>query len=420
MPTVILFHRDLRIVDHNGLESIPENEPIIPLFVFTPEQATVKNTLRSPNAIQFMIDSIRDLESAIRHQGGKLYVAFGDTITVLEKLYKTHGFEKLVETVDYTPYAKRRTETIAEFCEKFSISYNQVQDSYLTEPGSIKTKTGKTFQKFTPFYESARHTRIPKPAADRRFKWYKILVGGSGKTRKTRKIKRHSWETSLDVMEKRLVPKRNIEVARGGRKVALELLTNLPKKYAETHNIPSIPTTLLSAHNHFGTVSIREVYHAATGQPELQRQLWWRDFYGHIMADFETLYGMSAYEFQRTEFERPLSEKKQEWLIKWEKGETGIPLLDAGMKQLLRTGWMHNRVRLVVGSWLTKDMGIHWRHGERFFARHLVDYDPAQNMMNWIWVSSALPFASAPFRKVTAERTAKHFDPDGEYVRKWL
>jgi deoxyribodipyrimidine photo-lyase len=90
------------------------------------------------------------------------------------------------------------------------------------------------------------------------------------------------------------------------------------------------------------------------------------------------------------------------------------------MKQLLRTGWMHNRIRLVVASWLTKDMKIHWRHGERFFAQHLVDYDATQNMMNWIWVASELPFASAPFRKVSAKGTAEKFDPDEEYVKKWL
>lgn len=417
MTAVMLFHRDLRIVDHNGLETIQENERILPLFIFTPEQVTTKNILRSTHAIQFMIDSLRDLETAIRYQGGKLYIAFDHTVTVLEKLYNTHPFEKLVETTDYTPYAKRRTKDIEIFCKKFNVSYHQIQDSYLTEPGSIKTKTNRTFQKFTPFYETALHEKISKPKSARQFKWAKIRMGGSGKTRKMR---RQSWETTLNAMEDKLILKRNMEVAKGGREVALNLLAHLPKKYADTHNIPSISTTMLSAHNHFGTVSIREVYHAANKQPELQRQLWWRDFYGHIMADFESLYGVGAYEFQRAEFERPLSEKKREWLTKWEKGETGVPLLDAGMKQLLRTGWMHNRIRLVVASWLTKDIGIHWRHGERFFAKHLVDYDPAQNMMNWIWVASELPFASAPFRKVSAEGTAKQYDPDGKYVYTWL
>ena len=411
----MLFHRDLRLVDHNGLESI-KDQHIIPLFVFTPEQVQ-RNPLKSTNSIQFMIQSLRELEQEIAKQGGKLYVAFGHTEEVLAKLYKKQPFNTLVETADYTPYAKRRTQRLEQFCEKFSISYKSVHDSYLLEPGVVKTGTGRTFQKFTPFYETARRRDIPHPKAPTKFKFQRILVGIKGKTRK---VKRFSWETTLDAMEHKFIAHTNPDIAvKGGRSEALQLMKTLPKDYANTHNIPSIPTSLLSAHNHYGTVSIREVYHAAHSQPELQRQLWWRDFYGHIMADFETLYGVGAYEFQKAEYERPLSKEKQEWLHKWETGTTGVPLVDAGMRQMLKTGWMHNRVRLVVASWLTKEVGIHWRHGERFFAQHLVDYDATQNMMNWIWVASALPFASAPFRKVSAEGTAKSFDADGVYVKQW-
>ena len=176
---------------------------------------------------------------------------------------------------------------------------------------------------------------------------------------------------------------------------------------------------MLSAHNHYGTVSIREVHARGTtlGLTEFVRQLWWRDFYGNIMADFETLYGVGAYEFQAKAPEQSGRAKKA--FADWCAARTGVPLVDAGMRELLTTGYMHNRVRLVVASWLTKDMGVHWRLGERFFAKHLVDYDPAQNMMNWIWVASKLPFASAPFRRVDAYTTAKRFDPEGTYVAKW-
>jgi len=104
----------------------------------------------------------------------------------------------------------------------------------------------------------------------------------------------------------------------------------------------------------------------------------------------------------------------------WKTGTTGIPLIDAGIREMLTTGYMHNRVRLAVASWLVKDMGIHWRLGERFFAQHLIDYDPAQNMMNWIWVASVLPFASAPFRRIDPIKTAERFDADGKYVKQFL
>jgi deoxyribodipyrimidine photo-lyase len=158
--------------------------------------------------------------------------------------------------------------------------------------------------------------------------------------------------------------------------------------------------------------------YAATTDVEFRRQLWWRDFYGHIMADFKTLYGVEPYEFQAS---TPAQSEKADQAFKdWCAGTTGVPLVDAGMRQLLRTGYIHNRVRLAVASWLVKDSKVHWRRGERFFAQHLVDYDATQNMMNWIWVASVLPFASAPFRRIDAYKTAERFDPDGAYVKKWL
>jgi deoxyribodipyrimidine photo-lyase len=417
MTALMLFHRDLRLVDHNALERIRDKH-IIPLFVFTPEQVSTSNPLKSNNSVQFMIESLRDLEQSIRQQHGTLYIAYGDTVEVLASIFRNHPFTVLAETADYTPYAKKRTAALTEFCKQHSITYEWVHDSYLMAPGTILNQSGKTFQKFTPFYEAARVKHIPAPKRKHSFHFHILAKRSVGGKRTTRK--RQSWQTTLDDMDRRYCPEHNEEIAvHGGRAEGLQLLQKMPHNYAKTHDTPSISTSMLSAHNHYGTVSIREVY-AAGKQPAFRRQLWWRDFYGHIMADFENLYGMGAYEFELNKWKRPLSQEKKEWLTQWKKGETGVDLVDAGMKQMLRTGWMHNRLRLVVSSWLTKDKGIHWKHGERFFAQHLVDYDPAQNMMNWIWMASALPFASAPFRKVSAKGTAEKFNQDGVYVKKWL
>jgi deoxyribodipyrimidine photo-lyase len=402
MTALMLFHRDLRLVDHNALERIHDKH-IIPLFIFTPEQVSTTNPLKSNHSVQFMIESLRDLEKEIRLQHGTLYIAYGDTVEVLASIFRNHPFTVLAETADYTPYAKKRTAALTEFCKQHSISYEWVHDSYLMAPGTILNQSGKTFQKFTPFYEAARVKHIPAPKRKHTFHFHMLAKRSVGGKRTTRFCPEHNEEIAVH----------------GGRAEGLQLLQKLPHNYAKTHDTPSISTSMLSAHNHFGTVSIREVY-AASKQSAFRRQLWWRDFYGHIMADFENLYGMGAYEFELNKWKRPLSQEKKEWLTQWKKGETGVDLVDAGMKQMLRTGWMHNRLRLVVSSWLTKDKGIHWRHGERFFAQHLVDYDPAQNMMNWIWMASALPFASAPFRKVSAKGTAEQFNKDGVYVKTWL
>lgn len=410
----MLFHRDLRLIDHRGLEEASKTgNPVLPLFIFTPQQVST-NPYKSTPAIQFMIESLYELDTELRKHGSRLTVAYGKTIDILTSIHRRYPISELVETADYTPFAKKRTQELAEFTKRIGVSFIQVHDSYLLEPGTLKNKSGKTFQKFTPFYETARTKSIPKPNTHvPKCTFYKFRTKSSG----TRKIA-FAGQTTLDKMMHRLVPSPNPDLAtHGGRSVALELLKHLPKSYASSHDIPSVPTSMLSAHNHFGTVSIREVYHAAEGMTEFRRQLWWRDFYGHIMNDFENLYGMSAYDFQAKWTDSKAADDAFE---AWKHAKTGIPLVDAGMTQLLKTGYMHNRVRLAVASWLTKDKHVHWRRGERFFAQHLVDYDPAQNMMNWIWVSSALPFASAPFRRIDPVKTAERFDPDNIYINTWL
>lgn len=414
MTTVYLFHRDLRLYDSNALHKAAElDAPILPLFIFTPTQVSSENKLRSLHSIQCMLASLADLEKQIKEDGGKLYFAYGEPQEILRLLAKRMHITALVETADYTPYAKKRTAVLASYCKTAGIAYVSEHDSYLTAPGSVLNKSGKTFQKFTPFYEKAKTSTIAEPRSIPKIKWAALKAGGG-----TRKLRVRRGFVPLYLMQKRLLPVENHELAvKGGREEGLYLLKHLPDHYEKTRDIPSVPTSLLSAHNHFGTISIREVYHAAKGKTEFIRQLWWRDFYGHIMADFETLYGVGPYEFQKATPHQ--SEKAEKAFRDWCNAETGVPLVDAGMRQLLRTGWMHNRVRLVVASWLVKDAGVHWRRGERFFAQHLVDYDATQNMMNWIWVASVLPFASAPFRRIDAYKTAERLDPDGTYVRTW-
>lgn len=398
---VLLFHRDLRIADHRGLEKSIEiarslSARILPLFIFTPQQVS-RNPYKSAPAIQFMCDSLADLQKAIEHTGGKLRLAYGNTTDIIKSI---KGLVAIVETQDYTPYAKQREKNIYAVCEEIGCMYELVEDLYLTNPGTILTGTGKTFQKFTPFWTLAKHQPVPKPKpTPSQIPW----VLGSPRIQGT---------ISLSDMR----GPRYSDVQAGGREEGLRHLAAIPSNYSETHDQLGAPTSQLSAHNHFGTVSIREVFWA-TSQEDFRRQLYWRDFYGHIMAAFEELYGIGPYEFQA-----PTSWRKGEKAIftAWSKGQTGIPLIDAAMHQLLRTGFMHNRARMVVASWLVKDKGVHWRWGERFFAQHLVDYDPAQNMMNWIWIASVLPFASAPFRRHDPDRYAERFDKDGKYRATWL
>ena len=198
----------------------------------------------------------------------------------------------------------------------------------------------------------------------------------------------------------------------------------------------AIETSRLSAHNHFGTVSIREVYWAARDArgkhlDEFIRQLYWRDFYGHICYAFNTLYGVNPYDFWTEADTDPERRRKATSPVykdpkilqafeNWTKGKTGAELVDAGMRQLLEEGFIHNRARLVVADYLVKELGVPWRWGERWFAQHLVDYDFAQNFGNWCWVASVLPFSQAPFRRHIPDRIQERLDPDRIYTERWL
>ena len=422
MATVFIFHRDLRLVDNRALlAAIDLGNPILPLFVFTPQQVTT-NPIKSANSIQFMLESLIELEATIHKNGGRMQFGYGTTDDILNALHRRISFTAVVETADYTPFAKRRQAEVSAICSRLGAIHRLVDDTYLTRPGSVLNGSGNVYQKFTPFYEKARMRHVDLPISTPHISIGWIRMEAMAKSIKgSRKVRKFTGEVTLLTMRRRLCPYPNPAIAvHGGRSEAIALLDRLPHNYAKIHDVPAEHTSMLSAHNHFGTISIREVYAAGKkiNIPEFLRQLYWRDFYGHIMNAFEDLYGIGPYEFQK---DIPsMSDTRKKAFHDWCHGTTGVPMVDAGMRELLTTGYMHNRVRLVVASWLTKDMGVHWRLGERFFAKHLVDYDATQNMMNWIWVASKLPFASAPFRRIDAYRTAERFDKDMVYIDKWL
>ena len=410
---LFLFHRDFRLEDHKALEYIQstyKDATVVPLFFFTPEQVSTQNKFRSLNSIQFMIQSLMELNADLRKEGSRLYCFYGTNLENIQHIYSLlkGDVQALVETKDYTPFAKRRESDFRKWCMVHEVEYANPEDIYLTNPGTITNASGKPFQKFTPFWEAARRKQVEKPNGKANLKW----------------LHRQSAfpkETHLIAMRKKLIPMENRSIhVKGGRSEGLHLLDNLPKKYDTERDIPSKQTSNLSAHNHFGTVSIREVYWAGRKAKieEFVRQLYWRDFYGQIMDAFESLYGEEPFGFMK----EPSTGWKTDRSIleKWKQGKTGHELVDAGMRQLNETGFIHNRARLVCASWLAKDQKVHWRWGEQYFAQKLVDYDVTQNMMNWIWVSSVLPFASAPFRRLDPEVQAKQYDALRIYRSTWL
>ncbi len=409
MTTVYIFHRDLRIVDNKTFTTAVNyarvtNTKLLPIFIFTPAQVSKANTYKSENSVQFMIDSLRELNDELN---GNLHFFYGPTDEVLLALHDKTPIQYIFETADYTPFAKQRQLEILSLATFIEAEYNLIHDVYLTEPGTVLNKSGKPFQKFTPFWNTARHHKVPSPFTQPSLKGVQFA---------------HPPSTKYSLEEPEIgkfLTKQNPETLKGGRKEGLKLLAHLPPKYDKEKDIPSKPTSYLSAHHHFGTIGIRETYEAARkqGLEEMVRQLYWRDFYGHICNAFEDLYGSSPYDFQR---EKMKNHYDKEALKRWQEGRTGEPMVDAAMNQLNTMGYIHNRGRLIAANYLVKTLKIFWRWGEDYFARNLVDYDFAQNFGNWSWVASVLPYSQAPFRGMDPKRQEDLVDPNQNYRTKWL
>lgn len=413
--SAFVFRRDLRLHDNTGLRRAVEmSEEVLPCFVFDPAQVEpARNDYFSAPAFQGMIESLEDLDSQLTATGGRLYRFRGEPSEVVAGLLDEHGVEAVFVNRDYTPFSEARDGRIADACAARNAPFHRSHDLLLTRPGEVTTGDGTPYRVFTPFHKTARKLEVPAPVPlpeDASFARPKIAAA----------LPR--------ALYRELLPERRELHARGGRAEALSILQGMGRfeGYAEERNLlaaegnPEGGATGLGLHNKFGTVSIREVHHAiaeALGPDhELLRQLYWRDFFTHL-ASFEPRVFGEAF---RREYDRIEWEDDDRLFEAWSAGRTGFPLVDAGMRQLAATGYLPNRVRMLVASFLVKDLHVDWRRGERWFARHLLDYDPAVNNGNWQWAASTGADAQPWFRIFNPWLQQERHDPACAYVRRWV
>jgi deoxyribodipyrimidine photo-lyase len=392
---IFIFRRDLRIEDNIALNSLLQknNIKILPIFVFNPQQIYAKNNeYFSNNAVQFMIESLEDLEKSIH-----INYYEGNDLDILKKLSKKYNIKCIAFNKDYTPFARKRDDIIADWCKDQEIKLITEEDYTLFPMGSILNGSNRPYQVFTPFYRTCKKQRVNRPF--------------------TEKIKSNDIIIDVKSFNKRRYYEENKDISvRGGRKLGLIRLKNSMKNYTKTRDLPSLEgTTRLSAYIKFGCVSMREVYHNYSKNTALQRELIWREFYAHIMYHFPHIIGNSF----KQKYDKVKWSNNKEWFTKWCNGETGFALVDAGMNQLNQTGWMHNRVRMVVAMFLTKDLLIDWRWGEKYFATKLVDYDPASNNGGWQWSASTGTDAQPYFRIFNPDLQIKKYDREHEYIQRW-
>lgn len=405
--SIFLFHRDLRLQDNTGLQkALSLSEEVLPVFIFEKKQLN-NNVYKSNNLVQFMFTSLQELEEELYKKKSQLILRHGDTHQELQDLIEMHDVEAVFFNRDYTPFAIQRDKKIKHLCETLQVECKQFGDALLHEPEEVFKKDGTPYTVYTPFMKTSRTIPVRKPVQNR-FSNYAQSI-------RTKSMS--SMKQELGIQENEHI------FVHGGREEALKVLKTIDvyKDYKQERDIPALQaTTRLSAHNKFGTISIREFYWKVVdtlgGDHTLINELYWRDFYTHIAFHFPKVFG-AAYQ---DKYDSLKWKTNKQMLKAWQDGQTGFPIVDAGMRQLNKTGYMHNRVRMIVASFLTKDLHISWMEGEKYFAQKLVDYDPCVNNGSWQWAASTGTDAQPYFRIFNPWLQQKKFDPEALYIKKWI
>ncbi len=404
--SLFIFRRDLRLHDNTALiQACQLSGQVIPCFILDPRQISEQNDYKSDKALQFMLESLLDLERQLLSQGGTLSIFKGEAERVVADLLKQHSIDAMFFNADYTPFSLNRDGAITHLCEQYQIAVHIHDDVLLNPPFAVRKADGHHYSVFTPYWKAAQT--------------HPIASAQSLRTHALAAKKLPKTVVLADFIEDQSFSDIATE---GGRSSGLRILKKVGEfqDYKNTHDIPTLPTTLLSAHLKFGTLSIRETYHSMVSklgaEHSLIRQLYWRDFYTQIAFHAPFVFG---HPYQK-KFEALKWSQNKKAFAAWCEGKTGFPIVDAGMRQLNSTGWMHNRVRMIVASFLTKDLHIHWLWGERYFAQKLIDYDPAVNNGNWQWSASTGCDPQPYFRIFNPWLQQKKFDPNAAYIKRWV
>lgn len=400
---IFIFTRDLRLEDNLALISVLKScDKVIPVFIFNPVQIGDENKYKSDNCVQFMIECLEELDTDLRKKGSRMFYFHGNIKNVLTKIIKNTDIHMIGISKDYTPFAQKREKEIDELCKENEIIFDVTENHMITGVETVEKASGGFYTKYTPYLMAAKKISVPKPVPNK----YNNYIS---------KTYKYPFEYTDDIHD--FYDSNNNVFVHGGRSNALKILKKISnfKNYKSSREIPSKDgTTKLSAYLKFNVVSMREVYWKCVDKlscdNQLINELYWRDFY----MQFIYHNGMDLYDNVKWNNNPKL-------INAWKEGKTGIPFVDAGIRQMLKTGWMHNRVRMCVASVLVKTFHCDWKIGEKFFAYHLIDYDPHSNTGNWMWISSVSGADSQPyFRSFNPWRQAEKYDSNAEYIKQYV
>ncbi len=395
---IFWFRRDLRLDDNCGLfHALKSNKKVLPIFIFDEE---ILSKLHKDDArVSFIHQELENINNQLTEIGSSFAIYYGNPIDIYNSLLEKYTIDTVFTNHDYEPYANKRDLEIKEFLTSKSIHFKTYKDQVIFERNEIVKKDGTAYKVYTPYSK----------------KWLEAL--------QFKGIQFFPSEENLDNLIKTLnhpfLTLEEIGFTKSSIKVqSFKVSPKLIDAYEETRNFPAKnSTSRLGTHLRFGTVSIRKMVYKASKSNNITflKELVWREFFMQILWHFPRTNKDSF----KPKYDRILWRNNEKDFESWCKGETGYPLVDAGMRELNKTGFMHNRVRMLVGSFLCKHLLIDWRWGEAYFAEKLHDYEQSSNIGNWQWVAGCGVDAAPYFRIFNPTTQIQKFDKDLEYIKKW-
>ncbi len=395
---IFWFRRDLRLEDNAGLYHALRKEGETQCIFIFDKNILSKLDDKDDARVSFIYDQIERLKKELEELGSSLWVYHSTPQDVFKELIKTEGIKSVICNHDYEPYAQQRDEEIKDYLIKHHVSFESYKDQVIFEKEEVVKDDGKPYTVFTPYKN----------------KWLKKLNSFYLKSYPTSQY----FNKLLRSNALKAIELNDLGFVRSSIEIPVAEYRSILKDYHQKRDYPAIKgTSRISIHLRFGTVSIRELARNAKNHSDTWlNELIWRDFYFMIIWHFPH----AATRSFKPAYDNIVWRNNEEEFKRWCDGNTGYPIVDAGMRELNATGFMHNRVRMIVASFLIKHLLIDWRWGENYFARKLLDFELSSNNGGWQWASSSGCDAAPYFRIFNPWEQTKKFDPKFEYIKKWV
>jgi deoxyribodipyrimidine photo-lyase len=398
MMNIFWFRRDLRLEDNVGLfHALNDSNETLPIFIF--DEKILSELPKDDARVSYIHELVSKIQEKLKESGKSLAVFHGEPKAIFEKLIQENKIKTVYTNHDYEPYARKRDKELNELFKDNDVEFKTSKDQVIFEKSEVVKDDGTPYVVYTPFSKKWKEA------------FSKIKLSHYNSEDNLDKITNHSYpflslkDIGFEVSSIKVTP--------------FDISDKVISNYEETRNFPSLNgTSMLGTHLRFGAVSIRKmVNHASTFQNEtFLKELIWREFFMQILWHFPYTVNSSF----RPKYDAIKWRNNEELFEKWCQGKTGYPIVDAGMRELNKTGHMHNRVRMVVASFLCKHLLIDWKWGETYFAQKLLDYEQSSNIGNWQWAAGSGVDAAPYFRIFNPTEQVKKFDKDLKYIKKWV